>query len=701
MLQTKNVDYKKTIVLSYLTSFLLFTMPPGQASDSVEDYLDLPIEDLLSVEVTSVSKKKQRLSDAAAAVFVISQDDIRRSGVTTIPEALRMAPGLQVARIDANKWAITSRGFNGQYANKLLVVIDGRSVYTPAFSGVYWDVQDTLLEDIDRIEVIRGPGATLWGANAVNGVINIITKHTSDTQGALLSLGTGNEEKGFIGFRYGTSFGENIQGRFYAKAFKRDEQKFHADGMGSGDEWQSKRAGFRVDGFRSEQDNWTIQGDYYKTEADQVSNNIFVDPTSIPPSSISSSIPPGTFIPALGPGFSETVRSTGWNLLSQWQHTFNNDSSTSLKIYYDHAKREESIFGQTHETLDIDFQHNLTVNDNHDLVWGLGYRYIKDKFQNSFIISVLPKQKKQKIFSGFIQDQIELSPAKLYLTLGSKFEHNDYTGYEIQPSIRLLWKPDSRSSLWGSIARAARTPSRIDSNGNITTFTGLLTTGSPVLPVTPVISSIQGNDDFNAETLTAYELGYRIQALENLSFDIATYYNNYEDLRSYEGLSPSSTILGNKMSGYSVGAEIAVDWRPNAWWRLQANYATINLSLDLDNDSIDPGLSVNVDEGSSPEHQLSLRSSMDLSDAWELDFWVYHTSRLPITSFRTQRGNTEIDNYTSLNARLAWKPNKNMEFTLTGLNLQGRDHAEYEPDNNTFLVEIERSIYAQVRWNLW
>ena len=266
---TRSTSYGKSIdLLSSILSCILLALPV-QASESIEGYLDLPLEDLLSMEVTSVSKKKQRLNEAAAAIFVITQEDIRRSGVTSIPEALRLAPGVQVARFDSNKWAISSRGFNGQFANKLLVLMDGRSVYTPSYSGVYWDVQDTLLEDIERIEVIRGPGATLWGANAVNGVINIITKFASDTQGGLVSLGVGDEEKGFAGFRYGAEMNQFTQGRFYAKYFERDSYVMEADGSDAGDDWESLRAGFRLDGTPSEYDSWTLQGDVYQEDADQ------------------------------------------------------------------------------------------------------------------------------------------------------------------------------------------------------------------------------------------------------------------------------------------------------------------------------------------------------------------------------------------------------------------------------------------------
>ncbi len=669
------------------------------ADESIDDYLDLPLEDLLSMEVTSVSKKKQALSEAAAAIFVITNEDIRRSGVTSITEALRLAPGVQVARVDSNKWAITTRGFNGLFANKLLVLMDGRSVYTPAYSGVYWDVQDTLLEDIERIEVIRGPGATLWGANAVNGVINIITKYAGNTQGGLVALGGGNEEKGFAGFRFGTELSENTQGRLYAKYFERDSSVLEADGSDTGDDWKSLRAGFRLDSTQNEQDSWTLQGDIYNTDEDATVRNLWLDPSAIDPASIDPAIPPGTIIPAQSPTFSETVENSGWNLLTRWNHAFTDQSSTTLQVYYDHTEREEAILTQIYDTLDIDFQHNLNIGGKQQLIWGLGYRRIEDEFTSTFGMSVNPDHSSQDLYSAFIQDQIELVPENFFLTIGSKFEHNDYTGFEMQPSIRGLWKPDARSSLWGSVSRAIRTPSRIETSARIVTFTGVVTTGNPFAPIAPVTGSINGNEELESEKLLAYELGYRIQPLENLSFDLAAFHNDYEDLLTFETTDIASYTFANKMSGHATGFEIAMDWRPSIWWRVQASYSRIFLSLDLDDDSLDPGLSDQVGEGSSPENQFSLRYSMDLSKEWELDLWVYHGDELPASSIVALQNEIQIDSYTSLNVRLGWQPSENLGFSLVGQNLQGGEHAEFAAETYNGVAGVERSVHGKVRWD--
>ena len=427
----------KTIALVSTLLSSAFLTNPVLAEESLDSYLDLPLEDLLSMEVTSVSKKKQRLTEAAAAVFVITQEDIRRSGVTSIPEALRLAPGLQVAKMDANKWAISSRGFNTQFVNKLLVLIDGRSVYTPSYSGVYWDAQDTLLEDIDRIEVIRGPGATLWGANAVNGVINIITKQSSETQGGLLVAGAGNEEKAIAGLRYGAELNANTHGRFYLKFNERDSS--YAPGLQdeAGDDWKSLRGGFRIDSQPSVNNHWTVQGDIYDADENQ-SLNLWRDPSDPDNANLAPFY--------LTPFLADEIESSGWNLLTRWDHQFSSHSNTTLQVYYDHTKRAENFLTQEQDTLDIDFQHQLEVSGNHDLVWGLGYRHIENDFINTYNIEFFPESSSSDLFSAFLQDEIELLPDRLRLTLGSKFEQNDFTGFEIQPSARLVWLPTEGST---------------------------------------------------------------------------------------------------------------------------------------------------------------------------------------------------------------------------------------------------------------
>lgn len=687
---TKDNRLKNVILSSLISSCLLGT--PVQANESVEDYLDMPLEDLLSLEVISVSKKKQRLSEVAAAVFVITQDDIRRSGVTSIPEALRMAPGIQVGRIDANKWAISSRGFNTQFANKLLVMIDGRTVYTPSYSGVYWDAQDTLLEDIERIEVIRGPGATVWGANAVNGVINIITKLASETQGGLLVAGAGNEEKAFASLRYGSEIGNGANARFYLKYNDRDSSYAPELDNDAGDDWQSLRGGFRMDGQATQVDSWTLQGDVYDADENQTIN-LWKDPSDSANSIFARSL-------FLAENTPDTPESSGWNLLGKWDHLFSEQASATLQLYFDHTERSEAFLKQTHDTLDIDFQHQFRAFEIHELIWGLGYRHIEDDFDNTFQVAFLPDNRSFNLISAFVQDEIELLPQTLRLTLGSKFEHNRFTGYEIQPSARLLWLPDARSTLWGSISRAVRTPSRLEDGSSI--IAAIIPDFSTVPPtlIPPVVIHALGNEDFDSEKLLAYEIGYRFQPRENLSIDLAAFYNDYDDLQTFEKITPSpfpgDIIFDNKLSAHSYGVELAADWRPHEWWRLQTSYSYIEISSFLHDDSNDVDGANSVIEGSSPKHQFSLRSMMDLSNRVTLDLWAYYVDELNKTSFSVDRS---VASYSSLNARVAWRPLKNLELSLAGQNLLDNRHPEFVGENLLIQTEVERSIYGQIRWD--
>jgi len=663
----------------------LLLCPPLMAGDSVEEYLDMPLEDLLSVEVTSVAKKKQRLSEVAAAVFVITQEDIRRSGVTSISEALRLAPGIQVGRIDANKWAISSRGFDTQFANKLLVLIDGRTVYAPSYSGVYWDVQDTLLEDIERIEVIRGPGATVWGANAVNGVINIITRQAGETQGGLLVAGAGDQERSFASLRYGVPLGDSAYGRAYLKYNDRDGSYSPSQRGDTGDDWQSLRGGFRSDGQATADDHWTLQGDAYDNDENQ-RLNLWRDPDD------PANAPLAPFF--LAANTPDRVKSSGWNLLGLWEHRFSERSHTKLQLYYDHTRRDEAFLTQTHDTLDIDMQHQFHPWPGHEVVWGLGYRHIEDDFANTFAVSFIPDRRSLDLGSAFLQDEIELLPRRLHLTLGSKFEHNAFTGYEVQPSARLVWMPSEQSTLWGAVSRAVRTPSRLEVGSSIVARI------VPLPPTfTPVVLRAQGSDGFDAENLLAYEAGYRLQARENLSLDLALFYNDYDNLQTFEKTSPlplSDIVFDNRLSAHSYGAELSVDWRPLEWWRLQANYSFLQVSDFLDHDSTNPDGINTISEESSPKHQLSIRSMMNLSKHLTLDLWAYYVDDLEKTSFSVD---ASVAAYTSLNLRLAWRPMPDLELSLVGQNLQDPRHPEFVGENLTPPSEVERSLYGQLRWD--
>jgi len=641
--------------------------------DSTTDLTELSIEELMNVEVTSVSKKPEKLSEAAAAVYVITQEDIRRSGATSIPEALRMAPGLHVARIDANKWAITSRGFNGEFANKLLVLIDGRTVYTPLFAGVYWDVQDTMLEDIDRIEIIRGPGATMWGANAVNGVINIITKSARDTQGGLVSGGAGSEERGFGGVRYGGTLGDSAWYRVYAKYFNRDDS-VDSSGDRTSDEWDMLRGGFRIDWDVSESDSLTFQGDIYDGDLRETVDVAFLTPPALL---------------ALDKSFDVT----GANVLARWSHVFSDTSDMSMQVYYDRAERDKFQLDEVRDTFDLDFQHRFVLGDRHEIVWGLGYRYTADDLDGSFTISLDPDSRHDDLVTAFVQDEITLVDERLKLTVGSKFEHNDYTGFEIQPSVRLLSTPHERHTLWAAVSRAVRTPARTndDMRINFLVFPG--TDGSTN------VMTILGDDDFESEELTAYELGYRVQPVENVYLDIAAFYNVYDDLLTQEPgipffeLTPAPPHMvipmyfDNMMDGETYGAEVAVNWNVTESWRVAAGFTCIE--MDLDSDSSSGDTLADETERSSPQHQFHIRSYLNLPHNVQFDTALYYVDSLPAQ---------DVSSYVRLDTRLGWRPTENLELSVGLQNLLDTEHDEYGLMEGAHPTEAERSVYGKVTW---
>ena len=444
---------------------------PSSSAGSEDPFFDLDLKEVLNLEITSVSRKPQTVSQAAAAVFVITADDIRRSGATTIADVLRMAPGIQVAQISSDAWAVSARGMDGRFTNKLLVLMDGRSVYTPTFSGVYWDVQDTVLADIERIEVVRGPGASLWGANAVNGVINIITKGAAATQGWMATAGAGDEEKGFATLRYGGRLGEIGNWRAYAKGLERDGSTIATSGAPGDDDWHQYRAGFRSDFSVGARDAFTVQGDYYDGHSGE--------------SSVLNTLQP-PFNRLLG----TTQKLSGWNLLARWQREMSASDSFTLQAYVDHTRRDwPARLKDERDTYDLDFQYRTRRLEGHDLVMGAGYRLSRDNLPPSFsgvpadtipFAFFSPTSASRELISAFIQDDITVAADKLVLTLGSKFEHNDDTGLEIQPNARVLWRPIETATVWGSVARAVRTPSRADSGGVIN-----LTVVPPSRRVTP------------------------------------------------------------------------------------------------------------------------------------------------------------------------------------------------------------------------
>jgi iron complex outermembrane receptor protein len=614
----------------------------ARATPAAAELKKLSIEELMEIDVTSVSRRSERLNQAAAAIIVITQEEIRRSGVTSLPEALRLVNSLHVARQTQRDWAISARGFNLTTANKMLVLIDGRSVYTPLFSGVFWDVQDTLLEDVERIEVIRGPGATLWGANAVNGVINIITKTAADTQGGLVTAGAGDEERGFGGVRWGGSLGETGHYRAYGKYFDRDALVL-ADGSDARDDMRMGQGGFRADWKTSDKDGFTLQGDAYSGRVGETTR----DDTNV----------------------------DGGNLLGRWTRTASERSALDLQVYWDRTHRRiPDLFEEHLDILDLDFQQRLPLAKRQDLVWGFGYRWHEDEVGNSRVIGFFPPRRSFGLASVFAQDEFSLLDGRLDLTVGTKVEHNESTGWEVQPSLRAAWKPDDRHTLWGAVSRAVRTPTRLDED---VVFFG--PDGSHL---------VEGSRDFESEELLGWELGYRIRPNPELLVDLAAFYNVYDHLRSQEPppAAPFPIVLLNKLDAETWGAELRINAQPRQCLRLQAAYARLEKSFSLDPGSRDPlgGLA----EGNDPEDRFALRSALDLPSNLELDAAIRYVGSLP---------QPRVDDYTELDLRMGWRPTETLELSLIGRNLLHASHEELGPAS-PLREEVERSVYGKVTW---
>jgi iron complex outermembrane recepter protein len=643
--------------------------PSGDANGA--PLRQLSLEELGAVEVTTVSKKPEKVWRTPAAIYVLTQEDIRRSGATSIPEALRLVPGVEVARIDSSQWAVGIRGFGNGFSKSVLVLIDGRSVYTPLYAGVYWSVQNMLLADVERIEVIRGPGATVWGANAVNGVINIITKNSKDSQGALVSLGGGNVDQGNAGFRYGGSFGKNVNYRMYGMAFARGPES-HPD-YDNFDPWQLGQGGFRLDWDNQSRDALSFQADLFKGEIGQQQN-------------ITSYSPPAS----INVDGIEDV--SGGHILGRWQHKFGEGSDIQVQGYFDRTYRLTPGVGESRNTFDLDFVHHLTL-PRQDVTWGVGARWSPSNIiQTVAAVDFLPHHQSDNTYGAFAQDEIAIVQSKLWATLGTKFEHNIYTGWEVMPSARLLWTPSSHQTFWTAVTRAVRTPSRIDEDLQLT---GLAAT-SPI----PIFVTVAGNPNFLSETLLGYEAGYRQLVTRRVYVDVALFHNQYDNLTSIGSSltisvenSPSPTHLlaivpwGNGIKGTTNGGEIAPDWKATRWLELKGSYSYTSLDLrnKLGNTDI---ATVLTDEGSSPRHQVVVQSLFNLPMGFELDPTYRYVSALPALSVKA---------YTTMDVRLGWHLTRNLQLSLVGQNLFQPEHVEFNGDPSA-LIGIKRSAYAQIIW---
>jgi iron complex outermembrane receptor protein len=647
---------------------------------SVPDVTSMSLEDLMNMQVTSVSKRTQKVADAAAAVFVITQEDIRRSGATSIPDALRMVPGLEVAQIDQNKWAIGSRGFNGRFDNKLLVLIDGRSVYTPLFSGVYWNVQDVVLEDVDRIEVIRGPGATLWGANAVDGVINIITKSAKATQGGLVSAGAGSQEATAETVRYGAKVKDSTYYRVYGKYYDW-YPSIDTAGATASDGWHALRGGFRVDSNVTTRDSVTVQGDLY--------HDNFGETLTVP--SLTS--------PNFWSTYPNNGRESGGDLLGRWNHSFSR-SSTSLQMYYDRTNiADPTVFGDQESVYDIDFQHDIHLGESQELVWGLGYRSIRDTNGSSFTVALLPDHSNLNQYSAFVQDEVSLLDNRMHVTVGSKFEHNPFTGFEFEPNVRVLGTLTEHQSVWAAVSRAVRTPALTEQGLQLNE--AIIPPGTaPLNSPLPVVEAIFGSRQFGSEDLLAYEVGYRVQATSSFSLDVAAFYNDYTNLRSAEPGAPilvgspvpSYVVLpfvaSNKMSGGTYGIEPFAEWKILPRWKLMGSYSFLRMNIHKNADSLDP--TPDLPNGASPRHQYYFRSSLDLPKHFEQDLMLRYVDKLP---------SLNIPSYYSLDLHIGWKPVSQIQLSFGAQDLLNSQHLEFIPEFiNTLPTQVRRTFFGSIAW---
>ncbi len=634
----------------------------------------LSLEELGNVEVTSVSKDPRQVMKTPAAITVITQEDIRRSGATSIPEALRLAPGVEVARIDGDHWSIAIRGLAGQFSKDLLVLIDGRSVYTPLFAGVYWDVQNVVLEDVDRIEVVRGPGGTIWGANAVNGVINIITKSAENTHGVLVNMGGGNVDQGTGSIRYGGMIGKDFNYRVYATGSIRGPE-FHSNGD-EFDRWRMGQTGFRTDWKSGDKNAFTVQGDIYSAGSGESS---FL----------------ATFSPAAEIVQNGIASVSGGNVLARWQHTMGEGSDIQIQTYFDRTNRVDIEGGEKRDTFDVDFVQHVRVHEAQELTWGLGARVSPSKFiQTTPAINFLPNNQTDSIYSGFLQYELPIVRDRLTLTAGTKVEHNNFSGFEFEPSVRLLWTPTAQQSFWAAVTRAVRTPSRQDQDVSF----AILAAAEPTPP--SVYFEVVGNPNAKAEQLVGYEVGYRTQISKNFYLDVTAFYNNYNGLQGYgppgigESADPPPLHLffllpyANSIEGDTVGSEIAPDWKITHWWQVRGSYSFLHMALRNKPGFTDIGNLLSSYMGSSPSSLVSFQSLFNLPKHFELDATYRYTSALPAYS---------VAAYSTADLRLGWHFGEGLEFAVVGQNLLQPSHAEFG-GNPGPLVGIKRSAYAKVTW---
>jgi len=640
------------------------------------DLGSMSLEDLMNIHVTSVSKEDQKMSQVAAAIFVIGQEEIRRSGASNIPDLLRMVPGLDVAQINANTWAISSRGFNTQFANKMLVLIDGRAVYTPLLGGVNWDVQDVPLQDIERIEVIRGPGGTVWGANAVNGVINVTTKKAANTQGVLLTAIGGTEQQASGTAQYGGTFRGGVNYRVFTSYLNRGPL-WGLDGQPGDDDWHMLHSGFRADKTVSSQDSVTVQGDLYTgNEGAGIIHITSIDPP-------------------VTENIDTRVGLSGGNILGRWNHNFSSRSDSSLQLYFDNYTRTGPEADENGKTFDLEFNHHVVAGEHQDIVWGAGFRRTWDQTQGTIDQAFNPAGRTLQLFNIFSQYTVDLKINRLYLTVGAKLEHYDFDGFGVQPSARLAWTPSNWQTFWASVSRANRSPTRRDEGLEA----ALAVFPDPAGSSTPVELVLFGNSQIKPEHVLAYEAGFRAQPNARFSIDLATFYNRYTNLLSAEPgrqvllSSPAPAhflvpiVFQNELYGSTAGAELAANVKLTNHWTLSPGYALLRTYLHLQPSSQD---AISLTEYLDPEHQAQLRSHVELSHGLSWDAAAYFISSVPSHG---------VSASTRVDSQLTWRAAERLEFDIVGQNLVHNQHLEsldiLTLVNSAF---VKRSAFARVTW---
>lgn len=608
-------------------------------SATLTDLKKLSLEDLLTLEVTTVSRRPQPYAFTASALTVLTAEDIRRSTATTLADLMRLPTGLQTTQSGSSTWQISARGFNSSVPNKLLVLLDGRSLYTPLYSGVFWDAQDTVLEDLERIEIVRGPGAAMWGGNAVNGVVNFISKPARATLGTLVTVGGGNFERPFATLRQGVQLGSGTFARVYAKSS--DRSAFvRRDGSSAGDAWQLRQAGFRVDAERPSDVDLTIQGDLYHG---------FLGRIHQPDSRIS-----------------------GWNVLSRLTSPVGSpDRTWRTQLYYDHVERTiPRQFGERRNTVDLDSQLNALwgAGRTHNFVGGINLRLSDDNTAVTGLTLFDPRSRRITIVSGFVQDEVSLLDDRVGLSAGAKFEHHSSVGFEFQPSVRGSFHPQKNQTLWAAVSRAVRTPTRLDDDIRFLRSDGTVT--------------LRGNPDFRSETLTTVELGYRVHPAPRWSIDLNAYYNVYDELRSIEHPPDQPSTLANNLNARTYGAEVSIVGQLTPAWRMRAIYTTLRKHLDLDAGSTDTG-NGSV-EGDDPAQTFALSSQLDFGPDWECDVALRYVAALPQPA---------VPAYTTADVRVGWKFLPDWEISVVGRNLLDPQHREFGSSS-----EVPRSFYAKLTW---